>query len=138
MSNKLTDLHNHLFAQLERLGNAELKDEDLNKEINRSKAITSISKEILDNAKLNLEAAKFTAEHLTGVSKLPSQFENTVEQPKIPESSNSIPQQPLKKTGNTYTDKTTFAKSLGYKDLTEALGDLGKHKFENKFKAEFK
>ena len=59
MKNKLIDLNNHLFAQLERLNDEELQGESLSVEINRSKAATSVSKEIVSNARLALDAQKF-------------------------------------------------------------------------------
>ncbi len=59
MKNKLTDLNDHLFAQLERLGDEEILPEKLEEEICRSKAITGISKEIIGNARLVLDAQKF-------------------------------------------------------------------------------
>ncbi|MCB5226237.1 hypothetical protein JAO78_005345 [Alishewanella sp. 16-MA] len=58
MKNKLSDLNNHLFAQLERLGNETLKGEELAKEIDRSHAITSVAKEVISNARLVLDAQK--------------------------------------------------------------------------------
>ena len=42
MKNKLSDLNNLLFEQLERLQDDELKGDDLDHEIARSKAVTSI------------------------------------------------------------------------------------------------
>ena len=39
MKNTLGDLNNHLFAQLERLGDEDLKDDALTEEIERAKAI---------------------------------------------------------------------------------------------------
>jgi hypothetical protein len=58
MKNKLSDLNNHLFAQLERLSNEDLKGEDLANEINRSNAVTSVAKEVISNARLVLDAQK--------------------------------------------------------------------------------
>lgn len=56
MKNKLTDLNNHLFAQIERLGEEELTPEKLELEVTRTKAITSVAKEIISNAGLILDA----------------------------------------------------------------------------------
>mgnify|MGYP000312515434 CR=1 FL=1 len=63
MKNTLSDLNNHLFSQLERLGDEDLKPEDLEKEIERSKAITDVSKSITGNASLQLNALKLKAEY---------------------------------------------------------------------------
>ena len=62
MRNKLTDLNNHLFAQLERLNDEELGREELEQEIKRSKAISDIGKRIIENARVTLDAAQFAAE----------------------------------------------------------------------------
>lgn len=56
MKNKLTDLNNHLFAQLERLSNESLKGDALKEEINHSKAVSGVSKDIVANARLALDA----------------------------------------------------------------------------------
>lgn len=58
MKNTLGDLNNHLFAQLERLGDEELKGEDLHQEISRAKAITSVATQIIANGSLVLRAKK--------------------------------------------------------------------------------
>lgn len=58
MKNKLMDLNNHLFAQLERLSDEELSKEDLQVEIDRAKAIQGMAGAIIDNAKLALDAHK--------------------------------------------------------------------------------
>ena len=57
MKNKLSDLNNHLFAQLERLGDESVKGDDLKNEIERGKAVAAVSKEIVSNAKLTLDVA---------------------------------------------------------------------------------
>jgi len=58
MKNKLIDLNNHLFAQLERLGDEDLKGDDMIKEIDRSKAMSSLASQIINNAKVALDAHK--------------------------------------------------------------------------------
>ena len=64
MQNTLGDLNNHLFAQLERLGDEELKGEALQEEMNRAKSITSIASQVISNGNLVLQAEKFKAETL--------------------------------------------------------------------------
>ncbi len=56
MKNKLLDLNNHLFAQMERLNNEDIDKDKLDTEIERSKAMTSVAKEIISNARLALDA----------------------------------------------------------------------------------
>lgn len=57
--NTLGDLNNHLFAQLERLGEEDLKGEQLKEEINRTKSISEIAKNIIANGTLALNVQKF-------------------------------------------------------------------------------
>ena len=64
MKNKLTDLNNHLFAQLERLSDEELKGEGLLEEINRSQAVTNVAKQIINNGQLVLHAHKAVTDGL--------------------------------------------------------------------------
>ena len=52
----LGDLNLHLFAQLERLNDEDLSAEDLKKEIERSKAVTSVANSIIANGNLVLKA----------------------------------------------------------------------------------
>lgn len=63
MKNKLTDLNNHLFAQLERLGDEDLTPEQIETEAARADAIVSVSDSILRNADLQLRAVKIIADH---------------------------------------------------------------------------
>ncbi|WP_378186863.1 hypothetical protein ACE939_00760 [Aquimarina sp. W85] len=72
--NTLSDLNNHLFAQLERLGDEELSQEDLKKEMERSKAINGVARNIIDNAKTALEGAKLTYDSIPGGKPVPDQF----------------------------------------------------------------
>jgi hypothetical protein len=58
MKNKLSDLNNHLFAQLERLSDEGVTGKALQEEIERSKAITGVAREIVLNGRLALEAQK--------------------------------------------------------------------------------
>ena len=61
MKNKLSDLNNHLFAQLERLGDEELSEEQIEKESKRAAAIVSVADQIVRNADLQLKAAALLA-----------------------------------------------------------------------------
>ncbi len=63
MKNKLTDLNNHLFAQLERLGEEDLTPEQIETEATRTKAIMGVSDKIIANANLQLKAIGIIAEH---------------------------------------------------------------------------
>lgn len=63
MKNSLEDLNNHLFAQLERLGDEDLAGEDLSKEIERARAIGGMADRIIGNAQVVLEAEKLKAEY---------------------------------------------------------------------------
>ena len=62
MNNKLSDLNNHLFAEIERLSDEELNDDELKSEIDRARDITSVSKQIIENGALALRAEKFKQE----------------------------------------------------------------------------
>ena len=63
MKNKLTDLNNHLFAQLERLGEENLSAEQIEMEVKRAGAIVNVADQITANADLQLKAAKLFADH---------------------------------------------------------------------------
>lgn len=63
MKNKMSDLNNHLFAQLERLANEELTAEQIDQEVKRADAIVSLADQVSRNADLQLKAAKLFADH---------------------------------------------------------------------------
>jgi hypothetical protein len=56
MRNKLTDVHDHLVAELERLGDESLEGEKLVAEIARAHALTGVAGQIVANAGLVLRA----------------------------------------------------------------------------------
>ena len=58
MRNKLTDLHNHLFEQLERLNDDDLQDEKLMDEIRRADAMCKVTGQIISNGRLMLDSLK--------------------------------------------------------------------------------
>lgn len=63
MKNKLTDLNNHLFAQLERLSDEDLKPEQIAQEIIRTDAIVKVSEQIISNANIVLRGAELVEEY---------------------------------------------------------------------------
>lgn len=63
MKNKLSDLNNHMFEQLERLNDDDLTREDLEKEIKRARAMSNVATKIIDNGQLILDAQKIQVEY---------------------------------------------------------------------------
>jgi hypothetical protein len=63
MKNRLSDLNNHLFMQLERLASEDLSAEQIASEVERSEAIVSLADKIVDNARLTLQACDLVAKH---------------------------------------------------------------------------
>lgn len=79
MSN-LSELNKHLFAQLDRLSNENLKGDALKEEVARSGAVNEICKSVIENANLQLQATKLVAEYRglkEGAENLPEAFKNT-------------------------------------------------------------
>lgn len=63
MKNKLSDLNDHLFAQLERLADEGMDADQLDQEVKRAEAIVAVADQITGSADLQLKAAKLFAEH---------------------------------------------------------------------------
>lgn len=63
MKNKLSDLNNHLFAQLERLSEENLTPEQIENEAKRGEAIVKVADQILHMASLQIQAAKIASDH---------------------------------------------------------------------------
>jgi hypothetical protein len=68
MKNKLTDLNNHLFAQLERLSDEDLNGEQIADEVKRADAVVAVADQIVRNADLQLKAVTILANHGARVS----------------------------------------------------------------------
>lgn len=85
MKNKLSDLNDHLFAQLERLGDEDLTPEQIETEAKRAEAISEIADQVIRNADLQLKAAQLLASngyhfepHLATIA--PNAARKTIEQ----------------------------------------------------------
>jgi hypothetical protein len=61
--NKLSDLNDHLFTQLERLNEEDLNEDKLSDEVKRAQAMVAISDQIVAAGRLRLRAASLFAEH---------------------------------------------------------------------------
>lgn len=62
MKNKLVDLNNHLFAQLERLSDEDMTPEKIEQEAKRGEAMVAVADQILRMAALQVQAAKIAAD----------------------------------------------------------------------------
>lgn len=69
----LSDLNSRLFEQLDRLG-GDMSKEQLEFEMNRSKIVMGISKEIIDGKRLMLELTKHADECAAHPRTLPESF----------------------------------------------------------------
>ena len=63
MKKKLVDLNNHLFEELERLNDEDLKGDALQEERERAKTMATIAQTIINNGELALKAVKHYDEY---------------------------------------------------------------------------
>ena len=63
MKNKLTDLNDHLFMQMERLGDEDLTPEQIETETKRADAMVSVADQIMDGMRIQLAGVKIIADH---------------------------------------------------------------------------
>ena len=75
MKNTLGDLNNHLFAEIERLGDEDLQGEELEAEIKRATAISSIATQVIANGHLVLKAQAFADDKWSADSKVPKMLQ---------------------------------------------------------------
>jgi hypothetical protein len=71
MKNKLSDLNNHLFEQIERLNDDDAVEGDkLDREVRRAHAMCNVAGQLIAAGRLVLDAAK-AADELPGIKKVP-------------------------------------------------------------------
>lgn len=77
MKNTLTDLNNYLFETIERLMDDDMPEEQIQKEILRSQAVTAVAETIIKNGELALKTMKHLNEYgiETPKEKLPPMLE---------------------------------------------------------------
>ncbi len=62
MKTKITDLREHLFAQLERLGDESLDADGIKREVDRGKAIQGVAGTIIDSARVEVDYLRTTGQ----------------------------------------------------------------------------
>lgn len=108
--NNLNELNNILFDTLRGL-------QDGSVDSKKATAITNVGNSIINNAKTQLSAFKATG----GIA-----YQQNFKQLRPPKESVKV--------ADLYTQKTEFSRSQGFESITEAIGKMGKAKFENEFK----
>lgn len=63
MKSKLSELKEHLFAQLERLGQPGLTPEQIEAEVKRGQVVAAVADQIVRGAAVQVSAAKLVAQH---------------------------------------------------------------------------
>lgn len=75
MRNTLGDLNNHLFAQLERLNDEDIKGEALKEELMRAEAVSSVAQQIIANGALVLKAQRMKEDSYSADATIPKMLE---------------------------------------------------------------
>jgi hypothetical protein len=75
MKNTLGDLNNHLFAELERLSDEDIKGDELKEEISRAKAVSDIAAKVIANGSLVLSAQRLMNDRENADVKIPNMLE---------------------------------------------------------------
>jgi len=70
--NRLINLNDHLFEQLERLNDDELKGEELAQEVKRAASMTNVAKQIIDSGRLALDAKKVVVSGVIREEEIPA------------------------------------------------------------------
>jgi hypothetical protein len=73
--NKLSDLNNHLFEQMERLNDEELSPEQFGIEMKRAKAMGEIAVNIIEINKISMDALKLIAKGEIDAKDLPTEID---------------------------------------------------------------
>lgn len=63
MKNRISDLNDHLFAQIERLADESKTPDEVELECKRGNAIVAVADQILRRTALQVQAAKIVADH---------------------------------------------------------------------------
>lgn len=63
MKNTLDDLNNYLFEQIERINDDELGEKQLNKELKKAKALSSLASNIIQGTKVQIDGTKAAIEY---------------------------------------------------------------------------
>jgi len=77
--NKLSDLNNLLFAQLERLSDEDVSPDEMKLEIQKAQAMSKVASQIVNSSKLVLQASKMAAEGRISKTDIP---QNLIEEQK--------------------------------------------------------
>jgi len=74
--NKLSDLNNHLFEQLERLNDESLSNEELEKEMKRQKSMSEVASNIIEINRISMDAMKLIAKGDIQAKDLPNEIDS--------------------------------------------------------------